>query len=1552
MFKAPATSNGGNGGDILLTTTTTAVQSANTPDNGDQSHHRSAASRASQLNPARHAIVDLFNLYLGIDGRHKSDDLIREPPNKVQKRVTALNIDLPPHDAQFLPDFERLQNQLPDHEQLYTVVESVLVSLVIECSNHGPRSKFILFAIRSLYSIGYVYWDSFIQYLLSSVTSAEMSRNVSSTTSPQSDVSATSAVGLSSSNVHSPNLESFMVSANRPSWTAVSSMRKLSCQIIISAMESNLKPSTYADISSHILSWLVKGDPCQQGSDEVDGVKLYKRDKASFEWLHKGVSVVRMLAEDNKCRVPFYELLRSGLYFLENLPDDVALFTLIFEVHRRRDMMAIHMQMLDQHLQGPTFGNQRLLNQAAINTLNETSTNLRYPPITYPSVLGEPLHGEDIVLSVQRGSLDWERAIRCIRHAIKNTPSPDWWRRVLLVAPCNRPNSQESAPGAVFSSDMICEAIIDRILELLKLTNSDVNCWQDWVIFSDVFFYLMKSGCIDFVDFVEKLVLCLAEKDHQVLRTNHVTWLFAQIIRVELVIGSLNANSRKVETVRKLLSFHKEARNPDSTTPRSILLDFICSCQSLRIWSLISTNRESLNNEQLRKGKQIDEWWRQVSKGEYMMDYMNLDDQSIGMFWVVSYTIAQPACEMVMKWLTCDGYTELPEPDPQANGTISVRREVNPVPILLLSGFSINLCLKLACQIEEDMFSGVHAPNIAMVETYSRLLLIQPHSLFRSLLSHLHQRNPDIFNKTGATILALEILNYRLFSLYRYQGKNKTLMYDVTKILSTVKGKRGEHRIFRLAENLCMNLIMSLREFFFVKKDAKGPTEFTETLNRLTVMTLAIIIKTRGISDAGHLSYLQTMLEQILANSTHTWSHKTLSYFPSILRDALIKRSNKRPLAIQAWKQAEATVIHQCTQLLSPPDDPTYVITYISHSFPQHRLYLCAGAWVLMRGHPEDINTGNLGRVLREFSPEEVTSNVYTMVDIILHDIQLELPQHGHLMQDVISSTCENLAQFIWVHELLPPDILLLALMDRDDDPHALSILVNLLERKELQQRINLFIANRGHPEHWLHTGVFKRIDLQKALGNHLSWKEKYPTYFDDIAARLLPVILLIIYRLIENDATEAADSILQLYSSFLHYYPLNFTFVRDILAYFYGHLPGKLKLRILNVLDMKKMSFSRSFQEHINLSNASCPPLEYFAYLLLNLVNNVIPPLPNSKGGGQNYSYNPTTNQSGSADAFEPRKAFYQIQDPGTYTQLILETAVIEILSLPVTTTQIVSSFVQIIVNKGSILPNLTQSNHSFHTSTTSSDSSSDSNNSSVGCGSKPLTTGFDCSNFVLAIQACGLLLAQLPVEFHIKLYDEVSCVIKEHESHSLVGYALLDPTWAVQENTSTTLGNVVALIHAFFSNLPQEWLANTHLLINQLRPVSSVSTLRIAFRIIGPLLPRLANAHSLFIKTLELLLSMMVDVFGRNAKPSTPAEASDITDLIDFLHHVVHYEGQGGPVQPNSKPKSDVLALCGRAIENMRLDVQRLLSHLKPDVSCSIYVATNPTVSKSVLT
>jgi len=100
-------------------------------------------------------------------------------------------------------------------------------------------------------------------------------------------------------------------------------------------------------------------------------------------------------------------------------------------------------------------------------------------------------------------------------------------------------------------------------------------------------------------------------------------------------------------------------------------------------------------------------------------------------------------------------------------------------------------------------------------------------------------------------------------------------------------------------------------------KYLQGPTEFSETLNRVTVVTLAILIKTRGIADADHLPYLQNMLEQIMATSVHTWSEKTLRYFPSVLREALSGRPDKRSLAIQTWQQVCYRCIFICAGMPS-----------------------------------------------------------------------------------------------------------------------------------------------------------------------------------------------------------------------------------------------------------------------------------------------------------------------------------------------------------------------------------------------------------------------------------------------------------------------------------------------------------------------------------------------------------------------------------------------------------------------------------------------------------
>lgn len=89
------------------------------------------------------------------------------------------------------------------------------------------------------------------------------------------------------------------------------------------------------------------------------------------------------------------------------------------------------------------------------------------------------------------------------------------------------------------------------------------------------------------------------------------------------------------------------------------------------------------------------------------MDFMNLDERSMGMFWVLSFTMAQPACDAVMNWFTSAGHTEILQgPNLQSNDRMMMLRETYPLSMTLLSGLSTNLCLKLAYQLEEAIFLG------------------------------------------------------------------------------------------------------------------------------------------------------------------------------------------------------------------------------------------------------------------------------------------------------------------------------------------------------------------------------------------------------------------------------------------------------------------------------------------------------------------------------------------------------------------------------------------------------------------------------------------------------------------------------------------------------------------------------------------------------------------------------------------------------------------------------------------------------------------------------
>lgn len=92
---------------------------------------------------------------------------------------------------------------------------------------------------------------------------------------------------------------------------------------------------------------------------------------------------------------------------------------------------------------------------------------------------------------------------------------------------------------------------------------------------------------------------------------------------------------------------------------------------------------------------------------EKTLDFMNLDDQSLGMLWVLSFTMAQPVMDAVVNWLKSAGVSELAvTQNVQSNERIMIMNETCPLPMKLLSGLSINLCWKLYLNLEEIIFFG------------------------------------------------------------------------------------------------------------------------------------------------------------------------------------------------------------------------------------------------------------------------------------------------------------------------------------------------------------------------------------------------------------------------------------------------------------------------------------------------------------------------------------------------------------------------------------------------------------------------------------------------------------------------------------------------------------------------------------------------------------------------------------------------------------------------------------------------------------------------------
>eukprot|EP00850_Spirogloea_muscicola_P008367 SM000044S16014 [mRNA] locus=s44:548456:560883:- [translate_table: standard] len=1464
----------------------------------------------------------------------------RQPPRTSATgppRSAAASAAAPGASSNLAADLEGLRTRFQVAEG---AVAASVCSLVLQCGTHVVQADFLLStAIPALQHAGLLSWDALVPKLLQKVVDEEAATAGAATQGSATSVASnedglavatkTPASMAVSQAVGEPRQTPPPMAPAVPAWQARPWLRPLVCQLLLQAVAAgNLKPLTALAILTTAVEWLAPQCKPLELS-EVEAGRNYTADSArrwSVRWLEPCVRLIEELIDPGHTLVPAYTLLHDRTQLpLEEEPEDENILLLLAEMHHRRDRLVHFGTMSDGYLHGPTFA------------------TLRVGIFTYLGCMGQPLHGEGIAEGVPRGSLEWERALRCLHHGLRCNPTADWWRKVLVIAPryqtdATKLQHQQATPKAAgasflaltmpeFSHVMTCEAIVDRIMELLCLPASpggrpasSMQRWQEWLAFADLFYYVMRAGFVDFLDFLELLSERFAAIQNPSLKTNHVTWLLAQIFRLDTITQALQNDPHKMEVAKKVLSFHVSGER-DGGGAVSLLLDFVGSTQILRLWSMNHAMMEQLEGnrmqEHIEKGKALDEWWQPVQKRERILDYADVDDKTMGMVWVLSHTMSQTVCEAITTWMNSQGFTEMEMLD---GDLVKVYNGSRPLPISFLSGLSLHTCARLMHSIDELLFKDQVAPSIAMMETYSRLLLLAPQTLFRNnLVGTLHKYQPGQ-SKTHVPLKLLELLTYRLLPFFRYHGRVRGLVMDLAKVLIQVKARPREHRLYRLAESLATYLVLFLREVMLVKRELKGAqTDFSETLNRLLVRNLAHMVKTRGILEFEQMMVLQPALEQFLANSTHTWSAHTLRHMPPL----------------------EEAVLYHCRQLFMESQLDTDVGPYLSQMDRKLRCYLLPGAWILMDGQPQALNLNNLAQVLTEFTPEEVTTSIYNFVDVLLHTFQIQMSQ-GQDQMSLLLTASSAIAEMLWLNELLPMDVVLQALTDRDDDPLALRLVVGLLlDRPEFRSRVQRFCDARrneagaeGEREPWLHRGPFTRSDPLAALGSHMAGQDLFPVYFDDMCLRAVPTVHLIVHRLIEHDATVTAEKLLSTYQPLLLFHPHPFAFVRDTLAYFYGSIPQKFAARLLNLLDFSKVPFSSPFLQLMQTAGLQgTAPLHYFSSLLSSLAIHVVPPVHNRMSPAPAYlsggfGLPPSVPLEGS-------RGFCHYQGWSTHTQLLLETAVLEILALPPVPDAIIERLVEAAVT---VPPPVAYQGRFVAVDTAG--------------GQAALT-----APTLLKIQACGLLLAQLPEPFHMPFYRLVAGQIVSSpwvtqanallaDMEPIIGRFVGDASWSAANEVMNPLGkhrNMLALAHALCANLPFEWLEGSHEMVKLQRPVRTVAQLKICFKLLGPLLPRMAISRPLFAKTIALLFTIVADIFGRSVETPCPNPATDITDLVDFLHHAVMLEGgQGG--RPGRRPRVETLALCAKAVERLRPDLQALFRHLTNDQAVSIYAATHP--------
>ena len=790
----------------------------------------------------------------------------------------------------------------------------------------------------------------------------------------------------------------------------------------------------------------------------------------------------------------------------------------------------------------------------------------------------------------------WQRGVNTLLHLICEQVPIGTVLSTLLKTNfnvfCSSSNQSDNQ-----QSQMLLEAVVLRVKQLVSFTEHKMNTlpnerlkslsleeiyddwWGEWHRFGFQFYTFVEKEMIDFEGFVCRISQCK-------ITDNGLIWLLSQCLMIErlkeyFMKDIIENNGWLTSTI---LSFRNKKHSEQAIAIRDTSVD----CLIYRIRAIVANKKKSY--EYLVNGivppsihtrtSDLDkrrEWWHSHRSN---IDFYNPGDDQISVCLLSNFS-SQPIAEQLYSFLKKPIQSNQPNQQILSlPGDIKFIGSTKPLSIRLLSCLSIKAHQRLIFQLENHIFKEnqqqqqqqqqnpqqiqqVYAEPPGLIETYVRLLCMSPTPNRFKL-----QNNTRTAKECSLHIL-IEIINFRLMPLFRFNQATKWLIVDMHESLMNTK----HHQLFNAIENLFIKASLYQTDISYFRATV-STIDFGITLNRFFLFSLARTIKVHGVSDFSSFSDKIPPLFKRLIQLTgaNTWQSRQ-QWFPDKLKlllneeiEKLNNNNNNLYFSTTASIHIMPVSIDQVIQFCNSSS--------LSGMNIEAKYYLPIILSLKKSGRTTPNILNNTKISLSRLSPKDLSLVTYQFIDFVLDEwLQMNPKSKNNnqqqqqyipeiLQQNIINECGKWIDEMIWNNNLLSFDRVLLALADRDDDPNSYQLLEYfLITSRYITQYIHLFLQVEINPQTWEEPDFYSKMNrFFQQCNNPGPYKfgdqPLYPIYYGNIPLRFLPILDCLIMRFIETNNIDLLSKVLnsdshrflQLY----RYHEAPVTFVKEIFHYYY----------------------------------------------------------------------------------------------------------------------------------------------------------------------------------------------------------------------------------------------------------------------------------------------------------------------------------------------------------------------------------------------------------------